>query len=147
MTHSKVHSLADRKIRFESALVNVSEEDLIGFFVGWPNPPSPEVHLKLLEGSDYRWLAVDEDSGHVVGFITAISDQVLSAYIPLLEVLPTYQGLGIGRLLVERMLESLKDFYMVDLLCDEALQPYYRKLGLHPATGMLKRSFERQSGR
>ena len=35
-----------------------------------------------------------DDAGRVVGFVTAISDGVLSAYIPLLEVLPEYQGAG-----------------------------------------------------
>lgn len=146
MTHNTTHPLADRKIRYENSIINITSDDLKGFFVGWPNPPSPEVHLRLLDRSDYRWLAVDEASGHVVGFITAISDQVLCAYIPLLEVLPEYQGLDIGRQLVERMLETLKDYYMVDLLCDAELQPFYRKMGLHPTTGMLKRNYERQSG-
>ncbi|MEM9907537.1 MAG: hypothetical protein AAF921_21205 [Cyanobacteria bacterium P01_D01_bin.44] len=31
----------------------------------------------------------------MVGFITAITDHVLSVYIPLLEVLPPYQGQGV----------------------------------------------------
>ena len=41
-----------------------------------------------------------ERSGQVVGFITAISDGVLSAYIPLLEVLPGWRSQGIGGELV-----------------------------------------------
>ena len=69
---------------------SVTEGQLNGFFVGWPNPPSTEVHLKLLEKSSHVVLAVDDESGQVVGFITAISDGVLSAYIPFLEVLPPF---------------------------------------------------------
>ena len=89
---------------------------------------------------------MDTSSGKVIGFVTAISDRVLSAYIPFLEVLPEYRGKGIGSELVRRMLERLSSLYMVDLLCDAELQPFYAALGMHPATGMMVRNYERQSG-
>jgi ribosomal protein S18 acetylase RimI-like enzyme len=117
-----------------------------GFYVGWPSPPSAETHLKLLRQSSHRVLAVDKATGQVVGFITAISDGVLSAYIPLLEVLPEYQGHGIGQELVKRMLDELSDLYMIDLLCDPELQTFYAKVGMRSAAGMLKRNYNRQSG-
>jgi ribosomal protein S18 acetylase RimI-like enzyme len=77
--------------------------------------------LKILQGSYKVVLAIDEDSGKVVGFINAIGDGVLSAYIPLLEVLPEYQNRGIGGQPIKIMLEELRDCYMIDLLCDESL--------------------------
>ena len=125
---------------------SILPRQLEGFFVGWPNPPSPEKHRELLEKSDACVLAMDESTMMVVGFITAISDHVLSAYIPLLEVLPEYQGHGIGTELVRRMLIKLSDLYMVDLLCDVGLQPFYERLGMRPAAGMIVRNYERQSG-
>ena len=91
-------------------------------------------------------LAVDDKTGRVVGFITAITDGVLAAYIPFLEVLPEYQGRGIGRVLVRRMLAKLRKAYMVDLLCDRDLQPFYKSLKLFPATGMMLRNHRSQSG-
>ncbi|MFT4968487.1 MAG: ribosomal protein S18 acetylase RimI-like enzyme [Chitinophagales bacterium] len=33
----------------------------------------------------------------VIGFINAISDKTLSAYLPLIEVLPSYQKQGVGK--------------------------------------------------
>ncbi|GAB4456297.1 MAG: hypothetical protein OHK0029_13940 [Armatimonadaceae bacterium] len=69
---------------------------LTGFFVGWSQPPSPENHVRILRGSDFCVLAVDDATGNVVGFITAISDGVASAFIPFLEVLPEYQGWASG---------------------------------------------------
>jgi len=126
---------------------DITVNQLNGFFVGWPNPPSPEVHIKLLEESNHVVLAVDEVSKQVVGFITAISDGVLSAYIPFLEVLPTYQGQGVGQELVKKMLNLLKDIYMIDLMCNKELQGYYEKLGLTPAHGMIRRNYDRQSGK
>ena len=117
-----------------------------GFFVDWPNPPSPAVHLRILQGSYLTWLAIDTETDKVVGFINAVSDGVLSAYIPLLEVLPQYQGQGIGSELVKRMIDSLKHLYMVDVLCDQNLQKYYAKFGMRNATGAFLRNYERQNG-
>ncbi|MBK8796628.1 MAG: GNAT family N-acetyltransferase [Anaerolineales bacterium] len=133
-------------IRLLDATEPITPEQLKGFFVGWPAPPTPETHLRLLQQSDAVVLAVDDATQQVVGFITAISDGVLSAYIPLLEVLPAWQGQGIGRQLVERMLARLASLYMVDLLCDAELQPFYATLGMRPAAGMMVRNYAKQRG-
>ena len=114
----------------------VTPAELQGFFVDWPSPPSPERHLEILRGSDYVVLAREGESGRVVGFITAISDGVLSAFIPLLEVLPEHQGQGIGSELVRRMLSRLEEFYMVDLVCDPELEPFYARFELMLLTSM-----------
>lgn len=103
----------------------MSPAALEGFFVGWPVRPSPERHLEILRGSDHVVLA--RDGERVIGFVTAISDGVLSAFIALLEVLPEHQGKGVGTELVRRMLAELEDFYMVDLVCDPELEPFYRR--------------------
>lgn len=131
---------------YTGSVDGIAPEHLHGFFVGWPNPPSSETHLRLLRDSAHVVLAIDDATGNVVGFVTAISDGVLSAYIPLLEVLPSYQNYGIGGELVRRMLERLRSLYMIDLLCDPELQPWYARFGMQPATGMLVRNYERQAG-
>lgn len=82
----------------------------------------------------------------VVGFITAISDGVSCAYIPLLEVLPAYQGQGIGTNLMTRLLARLREHYMIDLLCDPEVQPFYAKVGMQPAVGMCVRNYGYQAG-
>ncbi len=132
-------------IIYTDTLDNLTADHLRGgFFVGWPNPPTPETHLRLLRGSDHIVLA--RDGGPVVGCITAISDGVLAAYIPHLEVLPAYKGQGIGSELVRRMLDKLRDLYMIDLICDTDVQPFYARLGMRPYTGMIYRNYDRQSG-
>ncbi|MCP4583555.1 MAG: GNAT family N-acetyltransferase [candidate division Zixibacteria bacterium] len=125
----------------------LTANNLQGFFVGWLNPPSPETLLRILHQSDHIELAVDDQTSMVVGFISAISDNVLCAYIPLLEVLPDYQGNGIGKELVRRVITHYKDLYMIDLICDENLQAYYEKLGMVKASGMMIRRYDKQSGR
>jgi ribosomal protein S18 acetylase RimI-like enzyme len=133
-------------MKFKVSIDDITAEMLEGFFVGWPQKPTPETHLRLLKKSYKVVIAMDEETNKVIGFITAISDGVLSAYIPLLEVLPEYQNKGIGGELVERMLQELNEIYMVDLLCDENLQPYYEKFNMNKAKGMLIRNYERQAG-
>ena len=128
--------MAAAGIVYTTDVSGVTTAELEGFFVGWPSPPSPERHLEILRGSDYVVLARVGEHGRVVGFVTAISDGVLSAFIPLLEVLPEHQGHGIGSELVRRMLSQLEDFYMVDLVCDPELEPFYARFELMLLTSM-----------
>ncbi len=133
-------------IQYIDSLDNIRPDALTGFFVGWPNPPSPEILWRLLHKSAFRVLAVDIESGNVVGFINAISDGVLSAYIPLLEVLPSYQKRGIGGELVRQMLDRLNHLYMIDVCCDEHLEGFYSRFGMKRTVGMITRNYPRQSG-
>lgn len=110
-------------IRYEEDVAGVEPDQLSGFFEGWPTHPTQDRHLELLRGSDAVVLAIDAEIGAVVGFVTAISDGVLSAYTPLLEVLPAYRGRGIGKELVTRIVDRLGDLYMVDLVCDSDMPP------------------------
>lgn len=75
------------------------------------------------------------EGDRIVGFVNALSDGVLSSFIPLLEVRPEAQGQGIGHRLVTMMLEELGELYSVDLVCDEDLEPFYESLGGHPLLG------------
>lgn len=133
-------------IHYTDDLSGVTADQLQGFFVDWPNPPTPDTHLRLLHGSGAVELAADDATGRIVGFVTAITDGVLSAYIPLLEVLPAYQGRGVASELVRRLLKKLDHIYMIDLLCDTDLQPFYEKQGMRPATGMMIRNYAMQAG-
>jgi ribosomal protein S18 acetylase RimI-like enzyme len=133
-------------ISYTDSLAGVSSEHLqSGFFAGWPNPPSPTTHYRILANSAAIVLA-RTDNGDVVGFITAVSDHVSCAYIPHLEVLPAYQGQGIGSELVRRMVEKLQHLYMIDLVCDPQLQSFYERLGMKAVVGMVIRNYDRQSG-
>jgi GNAT superfamily N-acetyltransferase len=122
----------------------VSPDSLVGFFDGWPTAPTPDVHAELLRRSALAEVAFDGD--RVIGFATAISDGVLSAYIPLLEVHSTHRGRGIGTILIERLLARLSDLYMVDVVCDDDVAPFYARLGFTRAAGMMRRNYGAQGG-
>ena len=132
-------------ITYTSSLDGVTSDHLRGgFFAGWPHPPAPTAHYQILANSAAIVLAQLEDKT-AIGFITAISDGISCAYIPHLEVLPDYQGRGIGTELVKRMLSRLGHLYMIDLVCDPALQPFYERVGMRAVVGMVVRNYDRQS--
>ncbi|MFD5320672.1 GNAT family N-acetyltransferase [Streptomyces sp. NPDC127098] len=122
-------------IRYTDDIAEVDEGMLHGFFVGWPQPPSAGQHLAVLRGSFRSVVAIDGTAARVVGFVNMISDGVLTASIPWLEVLPGHQGKGIGTELMRRVLEGTESFYSVDLLCDAPLQPYYARFGMASVPG------------
>ena len=133
-------------IEYRRSLDGLRPEHLEGFFGGWPDPPSPSAHLAILNGSDAVELAIDTEVGRVVGFANALSDGVLMAYMPLLEVLPDYRGRGIGSQLARRLLSRLSHLYGVDVVCDPELAAFYERLGMTRALGMVRRKFQNQSG-
>jgi len=126
-------------IHYTDDLTSIRENMLYGFFVGWPQRPSPGQHLAVLRRSYRSVLAIDDADERVVGFVNMLSDGVLTAFIPWLEVLPGYQGRGIGGELMRRILDGTERFYSVDLVCDATLVPYYARFGMSRASSALLR--------
>jgi GNAT superfamily N-acetyltransferase len=131
---------------YSTDISDVTEQDLEGFFVGWPQPPTPAQHLAVLRGSYRVVIAREVATNRVVGFVTMISDGVLTAFIPWLEVRPDCQGKGIGTELMRRVLAAAEHLYSVDLTCDEPLRPYYERLGMQAIPGMAVRRWHVLSG-
>lgn len=132
-------------IIYTDSLESITAENLTGFFVGWPSPPTPDTHLRILRNSTHIVLAVNSDTGQVVGFINAVSDNIMAGYIPLLEVLPDYQHRGTGSELLRRMLDKFRDLYMVDLLTDADKAQFYSQLGMRSGFAMVIRNFDHQN--
>ena len=129
-------------IEYTDDAAALTADRLVGFFAGWPAHPDPDTHLGILRASYAVWLALDH--GRCVGFINVLSDGIFYAYIPLLEVLPEYQGQGIGTELLRRMVETLKDMYALDVVCDEAVAGFYAARGFGRCTGMARRNYAHQ---
>lgn len=117
-----------------------------GFFEGWPNKPIYNVLRKSIENADYIVLAIDTEKRKLAGYITALSDDVLAAYIPFLEVEKGYQHKGIGHALVSKLLEQLSHLYMIDLVCDKEIAGFYKEAGFESWHAMIKRNYSNQCG-
>lgn len=129
-------------IHYRSDLAGVSAQQLSGgFFEGWAEPRTPVEHLEILRNSDLVELAIDPETGQVVGYLTALTDGVQSAFVSLLEVLPSHRERGIGSTLVRRGLSRLGEMndgrgINVDLSCNEGLVGFYERLGMSPGRAM-----------
>lgn len=132
-------------IKYMTSLEAIGTHQLQGFFVGWSKPWSPEQLYQILENSAYIFLAYDTEQSKVVGLINALSDKVSFAFIPMLEVLPEYQNMGIGGKLMENMVKKLEHIECVDLTCDVEMQGFYEKFGMLESHGMVFRKYLNKS--
>ncbi|HUG08315.1 MAG TPA: GNAT family N-acetyltransferase [Acidimicrobiia bacterium] len=133
-------------LTYQTTAEGLTSDQLDGeFFVGWVDPPSSETLLRILQSSTHVVVAVRNEK--VIGFVTALSDGVLSAFITLLEVVPAEHDKGIGHSLINQLMDDIGDLYMVDLVCDANLSRFYAELGFATTTGMSRRNYAMQSGR
>lgn len=137
--------LRKNSMEYSNSIKGVTADSLHGFFEGWISSPAPEDLLKILKNSEH--VVIAKEDNRIIGFVTAISDGVLSTYIPLLEVLPEYRKKGVGSELVKRLLNELKGYYMIDLVCDDVLVPFYKKFGMKHASAMSLRAYQNRSGK
>lgn len=126
-------------IDYLASLENITSDDLEGFFVGWKHPLSAEELYQILKNSSYFVLANDTEAKKIVGFVNALSDEVNFAFIPMIEVLPTYQKRGIGTELMKRILHILSHIACIDLTCDVDMQGFYKRFGMVESNGMMIR--------
>lgn len=73
------------------------------------------------------------DNENLVGLGNAISDGYLVVYYPHLLVHPAYQGIGIGKMIVDKLQEKYKKFHMQMLTADGRAIDFYKKFGFEKA--------------
>jgi GNAT superfamily N-acetyltransferase len=73
------------------------------------------------------------DGPELVGLGNALSDGALVVYYPHLLVLPTYQGKGIGREIVRRLMARYAGFHQHILVADGGAIEFYKKCGFERA--------------
>ena len=131
-------------IRYINSAETIEPTQLSGFFVDWPIHPSTNRHLEILRASHGVELALDTSTNQVVGFINVISDGIFTGYIPLLEVLPEFQGQGIGKKLIDHITARYENLYMLDVCCDESVEQLYASKEFVKVSGMVHRNYNRQ---
>ncbi|HKI48761.1 MAG TPA: GNAT family N-acetyltransferase [Desulfobacteria bacterium] len=95
---------------------------------------SPETHKKAFEASYCTVFLYDE--GRMVGFGRAISDGAYQAAIYDCAVIKEYQGIGLGKQIVQKILSQLKDCNII-LYASPGKEGFYEKQGFRKMkTGM-----------
>ena len=112
---------------------DLDENDILQLYQAnkWSAAEKPELLMKALSHS--HSLVTAWDGTTLVGLGNAISDGYLVVYYPHLLVLPSYQGKGIGRLIMDKMQEIYKGFHMQMLTADGKAIDFYKKNGFERA--------------
>jgi GNAT superfamily N-acetyltransferase len=71
--------------------------------------------------------------GSLVGLGNALSDGSLVVYYPHMLVLPEFQGRGIGRQLMKRLMKRYRGFHQHILIAEAKAVSFYRKCGFKRA--------------
>ena len=98
---------------------------------GWSSAEKPTELLAALRDSDT--LATARIASRLVGLGNAISDGHLVVYYPHLLVHPDFQREGVGRKIMEALLEEYSGFHQHMVTSDGNATAFYRKLGFERA--------------
>lgn|SRR5512135_1055666 len=107
--------------------------------VGWERRTANRDRLaQLVRGS--LWVVSALADGKLVGFARAVSDGATNAYVSTVAVLPGYQGQGIGREIMRRLIAGHDGIQFV-LHANANAYPFYLHLdlGFEPMSNMLYR--------
>lgn len=85
-------------------------------------------HLKLVFGNSmFKWFAREE--GKLVAAGRALADGADCSYICDIVVLPSHQGMGLGKELVSRLVADSKEHKKIILYSIPGKESFYKKLG------------------
>lgn len=93
--------------------------------------------------SMFRWFVYDAD--RLVGAGRVLADGVDCAYLCDVAVLPSHQGMGLGKEIVARLVGQSRGHKKIILYAVPGKEPLYRKLGFRRMTTAMA-IFENQAG-
>lgn len=105
------------------------EKELQDLFlsVEWDSGNYPDKLKVAIKNSHMVYSAWDNDK--LIGLINSLSDGVMTVYFHYLLVRPEYQSKGIGKELVNLMLEEYEDFARKVVIAYDSEVKFYKKCG------------------
>lgn len=100
--------------------------------LGWTGyTDHPDKMAKILKGS--LWHMSAYDGSKLIGLIRVVGDGCSIIYVQDILVLEAYQRKGIGRKLMESMLQEFHDIRQIVLITDdsEKTRSFYESVGMH----------------
>ncbi|WP_318469228.1 GNAT family N-acetyltransferase [Photobacterium leiognathi] len=130
-----------------SVVVEISKEieqdEVISLYRAneWSSAEIPEKLIPALLNSETlvtallnsETLVTARKDGKLIGIGNAISDGHLVVYYPHMLVDPNYQGLGVGRMMMELMQSKYRGFHQQMLTADGKAVEFYKALGFERA--------------
>lgn len=124
------------KLHNNFPFINPEELQDVYASVGWMNH-NADIITKVFNASTHVTLAMDND--RVIGFGRALSDGVFNAAIYDVVAHSDYQGMGIGRMIMNDLLQHLQDISCVHLISTTGNEDFYRSVGLKKAKTSMAR--------
>ena len=106
----------------------------------WTKGRSLEDVQTMLEHSNYVFGCCDNGSKKLVGFARVLTDRVFKAFIFDVIVHPDFRGRGIGKLLMDAILEhpQFSRVKHIELYCRPEMIPYYQRWGFTDEIGDIR---------
>lgn len=121
-------SAGDKTLEWSRSLSDVDWHELEALYRRAPLGHKPADHLRHAFGqSRYAWFV--RDRGQLVAAGRALADGADCAYLCDLAVLPSHQGSGLGKALVQRLLADCQGHKKILLYAVPGKEPFYRKFG------------------
>jgi ribosomal protein S18 acetylase RimI-like enzyme len=104
---------------------------------GWSHRVESASQFEILvKNSDYAIVALADEV--IVGFARAISDHLSNGYLSMLVVNPGYRRMGIGRSLVENLLQQDSGITWVLRASRDGAKEFFSKLGFTPSADAME---------
>lgn len=124
--------LLSRGFQLHCTLQGIDLDQLNSLFVkvGFPRRHKEKLERALQHTSSLRWLE-EVKSHNLVAFARATGDDVFNAIIWDVVVDPSYQGLGLGKAVMERLMVDLlrKGITNISLYAEPNVVGFYKPLG------------------
>lgn len=112
---------------------NVDWEELSALYLAAPLGQKDPADLKVsFTNSMFKCFVYD--SGRLVAIGRALADGRDCSYICDVAVLPSHQGLGLGKAVVSKLVDFSKDHKKIILYAARGKEPFYQKLGFKRMT-------------
>lgn len=106
---------------------NARELQELFLSVDWSSGHYPDKLVVAMKNFKTVYTAWDNEC--LIGLICAMDDGIMTAYVHYLLVTPAYQGMGIGKRLVEKMKDTYKDYLRIVIVAYNEEVGFYESCG------------------
>ena len=124
------------ELQWKYSQKNVDWEELSALYLAAPLGQKDPADLKVsFTNSMFKCFVYH--SGRLVAVGRALADGRVCSYICDVAVLPSHQGLGLGRDVVSKLVDFSKEHKKIILYAARGKEPFYRKLGFKRMTSAM----------
>lgn len=118
-------------LRRTSEGLNLEALNKVFVAVGFPRRDPEKIHIALEHTDSMVWIQQKKSQNNAVAFARATGDGVFNAIIWDVVVDPSFQGLGLGKAVVERLMRDLvgRGITNIALYSEPRVLGFYRPLG------------------